>query len=103
MIVYTFRLVFLSTLIFRNICHTSPAFYPAFSALTLLVGWQEEHPACKKIEWWLLPQVSVWGEVQTCRCHPLSLTIQYNNTESMLPPTIDRWPRTVKSRLVLPF
>ena len=23
-----------------------------FSALTLLVGRQEEHPACKKIEWW---------------------------------------------------
>ena len=21
-------------------------------ALTLLVGWQEGHPACKKIEWW---------------------------------------------------
>jgi len=24
----------------------------AFSALTLLVGRQEEHPACKKTEWW---------------------------------------------------
>jgi len=24
----------------------------AFSALTLLVGWQEGHPACKKTEWW---------------------------------------------------
>jgi len=24
----------------------------AFSALTLLVGRQEGHPACKKIEWW---------------------------------------------------
>jgi len=24
----------------------------AFSALTLLVGHQEEHPACKKIDWW---------------------------------------------------
>jgi len=23
----------------------------AFSALTLLVGWQEGHPACKK-KWW---------------------------------------------------
>ena len=23
-----------------------------FSALTLLVGWQEGHPACKKTEWW---------------------------------------------------
>jgi len=26
--------------------------YTAFSALTLLVGWQEGHPACKKTEWW---------------------------------------------------
>jgi len=24
----------------------------AFSALTLLVGLQEGHPACKKTEWW---------------------------------------------------
>jgi len=24
----------------------------AFSAFTLLVGWQEGHPACKKTEWW---------------------------------------------------
>jgi len=24
----------------------------AFSALTLLVGRQERHPACKKAEWW---------------------------------------------------
>jgi len=24
----------------------------AFGALTLLVGWQEEHPSCKKTEWW---------------------------------------------------
>jgi len=23
-----------------------------FSALTLLVGWQKGHPACKKTEWW---------------------------------------------------
>jgi len=25
----------------------------AFSALTLLVGQQEGHPACKKTEWWI--------------------------------------------------
>jgi len=24
----------------------------AFTALTLLVGWQEGHPACKKTKWW---------------------------------------------------
>ena len=29
-----------------------PSVLCAFSALTLLVGWQEGHPACKKTEWW---------------------------------------------------
>jgi len=24
----------------------------AFSALTLLVGWQKGHPTCEKTEWW---------------------------------------------------
>jgi len=33
----------------------------AFSALTLLVGRQEGHPACKKLAW-----LSVWSKVQTC-------------------------------------
>jgi len=37
----------------------------AFSALTLLVGRQEGHPACKKIEWWDVGMV-VWDDVQTC-------------------------------------
>ena len=37
----------------------------AFSALTLLVGRQEGHPACKKTEWWDAGVV-VWDEVQTC-------------------------------------
>jgi len=26
--------------------------HDAFSPLTLLVGWQEGYPACKKTEWW---------------------------------------------------
>jgi len=62
----------------------------AFSALTLLVGRQEGHPACKKTEWWVLAWLSVWSELHTCiwpswcHCHPLSLA-------------------SVKSRLVLPF
>jgi len=40
--------------------------FVAFSALTLLVGRQEGHPACKKTEWWVLAWLSVWSEVQTC-------------------------------------
>ena len=36
-----------------------------FSALTLLVGWQEGHPACKKLSDGSLAWLSVWSEVQT--------------------------------------
>ena len=62
----------------------------AFSALTLLAGRQEGHPACKKLSSEVLAGLSVWCEVQTCirpcwcHCHSLSLA-------------------SVKSRLVLPF
>ena len=62
----------------------------AFSALTLLVGQQEGHPACKKQSGGVLAWLSVWSEVQTCiwpswcHCHSLSLA-------------------PVKSSLVLPF
>ena len=62
----------------------------AFSVLTLLVGRQEGHLACKKQSGGVLAWLSVWSEVQTCiwpswcHCHSLSLAL-------------------VKSRLVLPF
>jgi len=61
-----------------------------FSALTLLVGQQEGHLACKKLSGGVLVWLSVWSEVQTCiwpsgcNCHSLSLA-------------------SVKSRLVSPF
>ena len=67
-------------------CHISCS----FSALTLLVGQKEGHPACKKQSGGVLAWLSVWSEVQTCiwpswcHCHSLSLA-------------------PVKSRLVLPF
>ena len=38
----------------------------AFIALTLLVGRQEGHPACKKLSGEVLAWLSVWSEVQTC-------------------------------------
>jgi len=38
----------------------------AFSALTLLFGRQEGHPACKKQSGGVLAWLSVWSEVQTC-------------------------------------
>ena len=59
-------------------------------ALTLLVGRQEGHPACKKLTGGVLAWLSVWSEMQPCiwpsRCHCHSLSLA-----------------SVKSRLVLPF
>ena len=70
----------------------SPDFWSlwSFSALTLLVGRQEGHPACKKLSSGVLAWLSVWSEVQVCiwpsccHCHPLSLA-------------------SVKSRLIVSF
>jgi len=38
----------------------------AFGALTLLVGRQEGHLACKKLSGGVLAWLSVWNKVQTC-------------------------------------
>jgi len=38
-----------------------PSVLYAFSALTLLVGRQEGHPACKKTEWWDVAMVVCMG------------------------------------------
>ena len=37
----------------------------AFSAVTLLVGRQEGHPACKKLSGGVLAWLSVWSKVHT--------------------------------------
>jgi len=54
------------------------AFWYSFSALMLLVGRQEGHPACKKLSGEVLAWLSVWSEVQMiciwsswCHCHPV--------------------------------
>ena len=38
----------------------------ASSALTLLFGQQEGHPACKKLSGGVLAWLSDWSELQTC-------------------------------------
>jgi len=50
----------------------------AFSALTLLVGRQEGHPACKKLRGGVMAWLSVGSEVQTLHMAqqmPLPLTV----------------------------
>jgi len=46
----------------------------SFSALTLLVGQQEGHPACKKLSGGVLAWLSVWSEMQTCIRPPADAT-----------------------------
>jgi len=50
----------------------------AFSALTLLVGRQESHPACKKTEWWGVGVVICLergADLHMARLKPLPLTV----------------------------
>jgi len=52
--------------------------YRAFSALTLLVGWQEGHPACKKTEWWNAGMVICLergADLHMAQLMPLPLTV----------------------------
>jgi len=64
-------------------------------ALTLLVGKQEGHPACKKLSGGVLAWLSVWSKVQICmspswcHCHSLSLASEnpdwsYQNCSAFL-------------------
>ena len=49
-----------------------------FTALTLLVGWQEGHPACKKTEWWgagVVICLEQDADLHTAQLMPLPLTI----------------------------
>jgi len=43
--------------------------------LTLLVGQQEEHPACKKLSGEVLAWLSVWSEVHMAQLMLLPLTL----------------------------
>jgi len=50
----------------------------AFSALTLLVGRQEGHPACKKLEWWgagVVICLERGADLHMARLMPLPLTV----------------------------
>ena len=48
------------------VCGVVTLCFYSFSALTLLVWWQEGHPACKKLSSGVLVWLSVWSKVQTC-------------------------------------
>jgi len=52
---------------FEQICQLILLLF-AFSALTLVVGQQEGHPACRKLSGGTLAWLSVWDEMQICIC-----------------------------------
>ena len=50
----------------------------AFSAMTLLVGRQEGHPACKKLEWWgtgMVIRLERDADLHVAQLMPLPLTV----------------------------
>ena len=52
----------------------------AFSALMLLVGQQEGHPACKKLEWWGAGMVICLerdADLHVAQLMPLPLTVSF--------------------------
>jgi len=76
-------------MLLRLICDGLVCITNAFSALMLLVGRQEVHPACKKTEWWgagVVIFLERGADMHMAQLMPL-------------PPTVS----SVKSRLVLPF
>ena len=58
--------------------HFSICYGKTDGALTLLVGWQEGHPACKKLEWWSTGMVICLkrdADLHMAQLMPLPLTV----------------------------
>jgi len=49
-----------------QLLHNNTVRISVFSALTLLVGQQEGHPACEKLSGSMLAWLCVWVKVQVC-------------------------------------
>jgi len=69
--------------------------FSAFSALTLLVGRQEGHPACKKLSGGVLVWLSCWH----CHLSGARCRLAYGSADA----TATHCLASVKPRLVLPF
>jgi len=62
----------------------------AFSAFTLLVGWQEGHPACKKTEWWgagMVICLERGADLHMAQLIPLPLTISCSSKSRLILPS----------------
>ena len=74
-----------------------------FSALMLLVGWQEGQLACKKLSGGVLVWLSVWSEVQTCMWSSWCHCHCYLPLVCLSAPYLGVYLASVKLRSVLPF
>ena len=73
----------------------------AFSALTLLVGRQEWHPACKKTEWWgagVVICLERGADSHTAQLMPLPLTVSCFSKIKMVLPFWYRLTRVVPDK-----
>jgi len=66
------KYVYLFTFIYFNLKFAFIALTFAFSALMLLIGRQDEHPASKKLSDEVLAWLFVWSKVQMIQLMPLS-------------------------------
>jgi len=72
-----------------NFTHLQPCCLQCFDT----VGWQEWHPACKKLEWWgagMVICLERGADLYMAQLMPLPLTVSC-------------FSKIVKSRLILPF
>jgi len=73
----------------------------AFSALTLLIGWQEGHPACKKTKWWgagVVICLEQGTDLHTAQLMPLPLTASCFSKIQMVFPFWYRLTQVVPER-----
>ena len=73
----------------------------AISALTLLVGWQEGHPACKKTKWWgacVVICLERGADLHTAQLMPLLLTVSCFSKIKMVLPFWYRLTRVVQDK-----
>ena len=73
----------------------------AFGALTLLVGWQEGHPACKKTDWWgagVVICLERGADLHMAQLMPLPLTASCFSKIQMVLPFWYRLTRVVPDK-----
>ena len=70
----------------------------------LLVGWQEGHPACKKLEWWgagVVICLERGADLHTAQLMPLPLTVScFSKTQTGFPFLVPAHPSSPGKRAV---